>query len=376
MNVFLFAVYLIFILYHLYMSLTGKTKWFGTFFTILFLLFLINGCDYKQIYDLSNYSAQYTQYDPLKNDNFALYYIFFYAIKIGQIMGLSFETWWSVMNCLAFGVMLFALYKHKYNPHLFMLFFMAYYIISYYTGIKAFYGFCIYLLASGYLLRGGLPNKIKYTVLTAVAGGFHVMYYVYLIFLLISTGKTDAEPSALSIKRKNRLLSIVIALSLVFSVILKISGSANSFFARLFSFFEMESEKIETYLELSTNWGFLIPVCIQLLCLLFAYNYRIVTSACESDLRRRGLILYYINFMQIIFYPFFMLSTTFMRFVTYFVPVSFCFAGVGFGRLSFADRKRVLFFGAIVILGNYFRSFVLGSMWEVSIIPLFTNRFI
>ncbi len=376
MNIILFIIYLCFILYHLYQALNGKIKWLPTVLSLVFLLFLINGCDYKAIYDLNNYSTEYNIYNPLKNDNFALYYLFFYAIKAGQNMGLSFEVWWAVMNTLAFTVIFLALYKHKYNPHIFMLFFMAYYIISYYTGIKAFYGFCIYLLASGYLIRGGIPNKIKYIIITLVAGGFHVMYYIYLIFLIVGTGKENSQPSAASIKRRNLLLKVVISLSLVLTVILKISGSANSFFANLFSFFDMESEKLDSYIELSTNLGFLIPVGIQLLCLLFAYNYRNVTSKYENGLSRRGLILYYINLMQMIFYPFFMLSTTFMRFISYFVPVSFGIAGQDYISLSFNHRKKVLIFGAIIILGYYFRSFIIGSMWEVSVVPLFTNRFI
>lgn len=376
MKTVLIIVYICFVLYHLYQALTGRTKWLPTILSLAFLCFLTCGIEYKDISDFINYRAQYSSPDFLSDSDLSLYYLFVLTMNIGRGLKFSFELWWTIMNSFAFALILLSLYKHKYNPHLFMFFFMGIYVFLFHTALKSFYGFAVFLLASGYLMKSGLSNKIKYAVLTCIAGGFHVMYYVYLIFLLANVWGENNKIDFRTDKLRSQTIGIIAVLSIMFSLLLKISGSVNGFFMEVFSFFEMGSEKLESYFERSTNLGFIIPVGLQLICLLFGYIYRNISSRYDEKLAHQGHILYHISLLQIVFYPFFMISTAFTRFISYLSPISICIAGRSWKELKLSHRKTVLLFGSFIMLGYYFRNLILTHLWEYYFVSLFQNRFI
>lgn len=374
MSSILIALYILLLLYHFVRAYNGQTYWTSVIVTFVFLAFLTLGCDFENQHDLSAYAAQYNNYDPLRDDNFAFYYIFFFSMKAAQAKGLSFETWWCLTNAISYAIIFITLKKHKYNPHLFLLFFMAYYVIILYTGLKAFYGLSIYMFGSGYLLKGGRKNKIIYIVFTLISGGIHPMYYLYLIFAFINTNFTLANSEMEDqYINKNRWVKIIVVVSLVLSIFLRISGSANQFLANIFSF--IESDKLDSYLGLSTNMGFFIPVIMQLLALWISIGNEQVKSGISIKDKQHAVILKNINLLQILFYPLFMVAVTFMRLITESSLVTIMSCGYNYDRLWLRERKKILKICFVIILAYCYRQFVMGNLWEASVIPLFTNRF-
>ena len=134
--------------------------------------------------DLSGYRTLFEQYDILEHPDFRMYYIFYGLMYVGQTLGLSFYTWWAIMSILGMSVIAIACKVHGFSYNLFLASFMAYYELVFYSGFKFFYGFCFFLLAYGFLLKDEKYSKIKYTLFLLIAGGFHSMYYFFLLFLI------------------------------------------------------------------------------------------------------------------------------------------------------------------------------------------------
>ncbi|MCI7381402.1 MAG: EpsG family protein [Hungatella hathewayi] len=373
MGYILIGIYVLLVLYHLVKDINGDVKWAMVYITFGFLFYLCSHCEYLNTYDLSNYNAQYAYYNPMWDKSFTLYYLFLTMMRLGQIAEISFVNWWWITLAGAFLIIIIAVKIHRFNPHHFLVFFMMYYIINLYTGLKFFYGFCIYLLASGFLLRGGRKNKLLYIFLTAVAGGMHVMYYAFILFALINTDvPASMEECSLNIYshiRRHRIIAVLVIASLTLSFVLRLSGSANEFLSRIFSIIDFD--KMDDYLSLSTKGGFYIPVIMQLLSLYLAFIIKKQSKRTSLLNQQYTDVLYYFNLLQVIFYPLFMISTTFMRLITATSMVTI--AAGGYDKFEFKQRKRFKITGAsfLIVAASLFRQLVLGHWWETAVVPLF-----
>jgi hypothetical protein len=155
---------------------------------------------------------------------------------------------------------------------------------------------------------------------------------------------------------------------------MRVSGTASRYVGGLLLAFD--SEKLESYASLSTNMGFFIPVIMQLLSLYLAYRHRYYSKECGELRQNYAQIIYSTNLLQILFYPFFMISTTFMRIITEYSLVTITATGYEFDDFIMRERKRLFLCVSLLIAAYYYRQFVMGSLWDISVIPLFTNKYI
>lgn len=327
------------------------------------MLFLTYSGDFRFSYDINNYLSMYERPFLSTDEDFHLYYLFYLFVMAGQNLGLDFQMWWLLMNVLSFVVIFYAIRIHKLDPHLFLFFFMAYYFINFYSGFKFYYGFCLYFWAFGYLFKPGQINTIKYIVLCALAGGFHMMYYFYIPFVLLKI--FDGL-----LLRKRWIIKLMVTLSLLLSVYFRITGTASSLFS---SFDTGDSEKIQEYLEMSTNFGFYIPVFFHILCVLLVNQ---ITKGAQQfkDIytTQYSLKLWQNTIAQVIFYPAYMLALTFARLTTVSSLVLLSYQGDRRLLYSSKDRKVFMFISLLILVAFYFRQFYIGNLWEINVVPLFT----
>lgn len=369
MGYFILGIYFFIILLHIVKGMNGQKNWIFIIATFGFIYYLCGHCNYKSIYDLANYQAYYNYYDPMIDESFGLYYVFFILVKLGQICGLSFVTWWHLTLAFFFLLIVIALYIHDINPHQFLAVFMSYYVFVYYTGLKFFYAFAVYMIAFGFLLKPGKKNKMLYILFTVLAGGIHVMYYIYLIFAFSYKKLASNEEGEVNLFSNKKVMMLIVATSLFVSAILRINGTASLFLSRIFSF--MESDKIDLYLTLSTKLGFYIPVVLQLLALYVTYKYRKMMKNVNNNRYQYAEILFYTNLLQILFYPLFMVSITFTRLITSASLVTISATGYKTYELWQNERIRIVGLNFLIVFAFIFRNFVLGNLWNISVVPLF-----
>lgn len=314
-------------------------------------------------YDLSNYRAQYEVYNPLEDDNFWNYYIFNICMRIGQICHLTFTQWWALMTIGSLYLICNVIKRFNLNIHLFLLVFMLYYLFNFYTGLKAYYGFCFFLLAFGFLTRDGVKNKLLYILFILIAGGFHMMYYMFLIFTVIDNNH--------QFYTSNKFIRIICIISIFASILLRLSGSATRVLQQVFSF--MENEKIDAYTALSTNLSFYFLVGMQLLTLYYIWSYSRLHSN-DKSVQVNQQVLLIAGYLTVLFYPLFMLSMTFGRLTTTFSFLAIIYSGKNSYCYKVALRRRILMPAAFILMGYYFQQFVIGNMFNNSILPLLNLR--
>lgn len=308
-QVLLVVLYLFLIVRNIKCYKDGKVTATLTFLTALlstFLLFATNSADLdwnETQLDMSGYRTVYETYNVLEHPDFNMYYIFYSSMYWGQNMGMSFRLWWALMSIFAMLLVFLSCKIHKYSFTLFLVIFMAYYEFTFYSGLKFFYGLCLYLLAFGFLLHNSVKGKITYAILTCLAGGFHCMYYFFLLFLV--------KP-----KRNFRLLiGSILLLTILFTIVLRLSGSAISIMAPFFNSFE--NEHINVYTSGIVNWGFYIAFILHVI-MLYALRkiklYKLKTGTYTQSFES----FYYLGLLSMLFFPFYTVALTFMRFLTSF----------------------------------------------------------
>lgn len=365
MNYVAFLIYIVLTLLNALYIYNTKRNWLIIISSILCMLLLTYFGDFRFTYDINNYLSMYERPFLSADDDFHLYYLFYLFVIAGQDLGLDFQLWWLLMNTLSFVVLFLAIRVHKLDPHLFLFFFMAYYFLNFYSGFKFYYGFCLYFWAFGYLFKPGKSNTLKYIILCALAGGFHMMYYFYIPFVLLKVF------DGLLLKRR-WIIGLMVTLSLLLSVYFRITGTASSIFS---SFDTGDSDKIQEYLEMSTNFGFYIPVCFHILCVLLA-SHLSKRAHRYNDLytTQYSVKLWQNTISQVLFYPAYMLALTFTRLTTVSSLILISYQGDGRLVYSSKDRKQFMLISLLILFAFYFRQFVIGNLWDVNIIPLFTIR--
>ena len=260
------------------------------------------------------------------------------------------------MSVLAMLVIAVACKVHGFSYPLFLASFMAYYEFVFYSGFKFFYGFCFFLLAYGFLLKEEKNSRLKYVLALLIAGGFHPMYYFFLLFLLTPKRNPKYFVSAIAIG------------ALLLTIIARLSGSAASILAPFFNM--LDNEHIDKYIDLSVHWGFYLPVFLQIVIVYIAVRmrkYREVVGLPE----RATETLYYTTILSLVFCPFYALALTFMRLQTAFSLVIVSANSIHVNDLegkALCSRMSLL-----MVLAYWFNNIISGLRGFIgnSVIPFF-----
>lgn len=329
-----------------YKSYKSKhSSFFLSFITIALLIFFLTGSntaflDWSETgLDLSGYRIIYEQYEVLEHPDFNMYYIFYSCMYLGQNIGLSFGLWWVVMSILAMSVIFLACIIHKYSINIFLATFMAYHIFMFYSGLKFFYGFCFLLLAYGYLLRNTKKDRLLFVLFTCIAGGLHMMYYFFLVLIV--------NP----MKRPKLFVNVVILITFIFTLLMRLSGSALLFLAPFFR--TLDNDHINGYTENAVNMGFYIAFILHLILVYVVYKvrkYKIQTASCTPMVDT----LYYSSILSLLFCPFYAIALTFMRLITAFslvvVTASSSFLGETTESRVICIKMSLLMAGSFILM--------------------------
>lgn len=308
--------------------------------------------------DLSGYRNIYEKCDVLEHPDFKMYYIFYGSMYLGQSLGLSYRMWWTIMSILAMSVIFIACKIHKYSYNLFLATFMAYYEMIFYSGFKFFYGFCFLLLAYGFLLRNTRIGQLTFVLFTIVASGFHVMYYLFLLFLI--------KP----LRRPKLIVIIVVILSGMLVFLSRVNGSALIFLGPLLA--ESNNDHLANINNIAiVNYGFYLVLIYHLFVVYIAYNIKIY-----SEQKRRGSAsvdaFYYTVLISLIFCPLYTIMLVFMRYITAFSFVVIT-AGSSLLNNNRKSRQYCLKMSIYLVISSYILRFMMGiSGWfKAYVVPYF-----
>lgn len=306
--------------------------------------------------DVSGYRTIYEVYDVLEHEDFNMYYLFYGSMYLGQLFGFSFRTWWIIMSIMAMSVICIATKIHKYSLNLFLATFMAYHEIVFYSGIKFFYGFCFFLLAYGFLFWKTTKGQLLFVLFTCLAGGFHTMYYLFLILLV--------KP----LRKPKRFVALIVSITIIFTILMRLSGSAISFMMPFFN--ALDNEHVNRYTLSEVHAGFYFAVLLHLVVVFIAYSVRKYKKTNGHDSIDADT-LFYTVMISLLFCPFYSVSLIFMRLITSFSLVVIT-ASSGIMKESYHSRLLCTNLSLLYVIASYIMRMVMGSgFFQTSIVPYF-----
>ena len=349
MGIILIILYVALMLINLYKSLQHKDSVFLYFLSFLLLVILMCGHLYTGTGDSTDlyyyerdYSNVLTQYNI---QDYSLYYLFWGTQVLGNILGLSYHSWWMIMTILS----LLAVYKfindNKCNRN-FCIFVFMFYAVALYTGLKYYYGLCVLLLGIKYLIRNLKRDKLKFVLFVLLASGFHAMYYLFLILVLIDMPLLTPK--------------LIFQVSIVLFVAILLIG--RSFFVTVVQSILVPILKNFgitrfVYFQDNTNLGVFVPIALHIVTLFYSYTYyKIVKYEKKDELYMNANRILRVNQIMVLIYPLYLFAVTFARLNTVISLITLFLSSVHYSEFSYRSRKRLLLCEIIVLVvfGLYF----------------------
>lgn len=372
----LIFIYSLLLLGNLLLVILNKKNKFIAIFSFVVLLFLFCGHEYVGNGDSNDFLGYLQDYDNVAvttSRDFWFYYLFYCTQIFSKLLGLNFYQWWAIMTYFALRMLWVTNKRFNLNIHHCLLWIMAYYGFILYTGLKFFYGFCFMFLACCNLFHESDNGNKKFILYTLLAGGMHVMYYFFLILLF----------------NKVRFLSPkkVFILSIISFVFMLIGGKGllMTFLGPLV--YSLNSDNLNQYFTTQTNLGFLIPLTIHFILLVYIfivdkiYSRKPVLNN-ESCTRKNNAyklkdtkIILNSTLLLTLIYPLFLVSLTFNRIYTAYSLILIMISSTFICNFSKLHRMGVLFFPFLIIVIYYIFNFYLNNYIDSAVIPLFDNYF-
>lgn len=340
--------------------------------SVILLTILMCGHHYIGNGDSRDFYGYWNDYQNLQRGisrDFGFYYLFYFTQLVAIKMGLSFYAWWAIMTVLSWGIIIKTCKLFQVVPHFFLVFFMLYYVFIFYTGLKFWYGFCMLLVAVGYYCSSSSRRIFLFVLFTLLAGGFHVMYYIFLLLLL----------GEIKIITPKRLFSITVVLFI--GVFLFGRNRFLSAFEPILNsmFSSLDSENLNSYFTSRTNLGFVFPVAAQLLSLTISKINKEYLCNKENIDEEEILFsdrLYQLNLICVLFYPLFLFALTFMRLITAFSLVTIILVSRSIDEHSLREKNVVLGISLLLIGIFAYVNFGMSDYYHYAYIPFFDNYYI
>lgn len=364
MNIFLLSAYIILMLFNLFYYYQRRNNGLIWSLTLVLLVVLmsanhnvtvING----KTMDLFYYERDYYLVRNQNIQDSSLYYLFFASQLLANIMGASYYTWLTVSSVLCIFALFIAIRKFDLDIH-YVLFFFMYYVIALYTGLKYFYGMIPILFGIYFLIK---QKKLWFVICVILASGIHPMYYFFLTLLFIDS----------KFFKPKYIFRVCAGLMFVVIVFGK-TRFINAISSFIYLVFERQSLSRSVYFTGSTNLGFLIPIMLHIVTLIYSKKYLNCIKYYFEDtyLVKEAERMYSINQMCILLYPFFLIAVTFSRYITVVSFVTIALSSNGLKRLSKKGKQKMFLYDILILAFFGFYFYYVQHYWEYNLVPFFT----
>lgn len=328
--------------------------------TILLFSSNVADLDWSQTeLDISGTRMLYEGLEVNNHEEYNTYFLFYRCMYLGQILGISFRGWWAIMSVIMMIVVFLACKVHNYSYNLFLATFMIFYEPLFFGGLKSFYAFCFFILAYGFLLKNTRNGRLLFILFNLIASGFHIMFYLFFFFLI--------RPSS----RPKFLVNTIVSLTIIITIIIRLSGSAQSFIAPFVA--ALDNEHIAAYTTLnSVGLGFYAALFLHLLTIYIVYRIR---NFQINSIGKPSVIcstLFDTALLSVVFCPLYAVALTFMRYITF-----YSFAAIIAGSCvlndNYKSRTFCLRMTLLMVVTSYIIRGAIGfsGLVESCIIPFF-----
>jgi hypothetical protein len=321
--------------------------------------------------DINNYMIQYESAIFAGNISMGaeLQFGFLLIMKFCSALGMSFEFFVATITILSYLLIHSTVRKFSNNYNYFYLLYFIFPFFLDVVQIKNFLAMAIFIYAIQYLLTNLLKDKVKYVFLIIVAGTIHYAALLYLPMALIN------------VKKKNELTRFIAVFAVVGSLVVLLNGKQIPFineFVRLFFY----SEEIIGWLETKTNLGFILFWAMQTASFfmvkysktLFIKN-TVNNSFVSEKVSLFINLVYWINIMAFLFFPFYILASTFSRLMRNIILLNYISFSITSNLIKNRDEK-IIFNLLVAVYVLFFFIVQLSPYMESVVEAIFKNNLI
>ncbi|MBZ4644424.1 MAG: hypothetical protein JG767_2033 [Deferribacteraceae bacterium] len=349
-------LYLFILFINLLFAFRKRQSTLLTIGTLITILLFISGAgpEYIGQNDYINYKIRY---DSIGNvslfESAQVGYTF--LMKVGNLLNLDFFAF----RMLVTAICLLLLYKtvikrYAYNSNYILLMYMMYPMIIDSEHFRNFIAMTIFLVAIRFLERNLLKDKIKFLVLVLIAFSIHTAFIFYTPLIFVNAND------------KNRLVKGIATGTIFLTIVAFLNNNQVPFLQLILKFFD--DEKVIRYLSSRTNFGFLIPVILHLISIILVYWSRKViirknfktnimdelNDSINYNQKKRVAdiefinLVFWINIIGIVFFPLYMMSTTFYRLARNFLILNFIVYSIASNKLKRGSAYKLIFNSTVI----------------------------
>lgn len=283
-------------------------------------------------------------------------------MKIAIHLRFSFETFLLIVVALSFALIHSTVkrYSGNYN-YVYCLYFIFPFFLDV-VQVRNFIAMSIFIYSVKYLIDDSIKSKVKYVFLILTASTIHYTAILYLPMLLIKTNK------------KNYLIRGIVLFSLISSLIILGNNKQIPYIDHIVRLI-FDSDKVLSWTGKTTNYGFILFWAMQTMSFFVAFNAKYLikdyinnndnNSFTENQIMsEKNKILfvnlvYWINLLAFIYFPFYLLASTFTRLMRNILMLNYISCSIVHGRLK-RGNKRMLF---NVIIFSYVMFFFVVELY-------------
>jgi len=330
-----------------------------TIITLITILLFIGGAGPE--YHSYNHSRDYINYEiSYNNADFTGFFErpeigYTLLMKVGNLINLDFFSFRMVITAICLLLIYqMVIKRYVYNSNYILLMYMMYPMIIDSEHFRNFIAMTVFLFSIRFLEKNLLKDKIKFLVLALIATSIHTAFIFYTPLIFVN------------VNDKNRLVKGIAIGTIFLTIVAFLNNNQVPFLQLILKFFD--DEKVIRYLSSRTNFGFLIPVILHLISIILVYWSRKViirknfktnimdelNDSINYNQKKRVAdiefinLVFWINIIGIVFFPLYMMSTTFYRLARNFLILNFIVYSIASNKLKRGSAYKLIFNSTVI----------------------------
>lgn len=348
-----FIIYIFVLGVNILFAVAKKDSSFVQILTLCFVCALFVGS--RDTFDLDNYIQMYER-DLIQLRGLQLLY--WELMDLCQQIGLNFYQFRLVISAISLSLFYFFIRKTSQNPHIVLLVYLLYPVFMDDIQIRNFVSTSLLCVGIYYLLEEKKNWKVVYSIFVLLAMLNHVLFLIYLIFLI-------------QLKKKE-FASLYVVFFCILTIFLVFNKDKLGFIYSIMAF--IDADKSEIYAQSTTRFGALMFVAYQLITL-FIYKRlirRVSHHVYPEKIYKYTHIMYRLNVLISICLPLIVIDFNFYRLMrSIFMINIICFTNI----LVTTMRKGEIFSYTLL----YFYLWASVDMFAANnfverVVPIFENN--
>lgn len=310
--------------------------------------------------DYRAYSLIYQSNAEIPTESMEIGYIL--LIKIGNLLGLNYQMFLLFISLFSFSIMHNTIRKYTDNLNfVYSLYFLFPFFLDV-VQIRNFVMMAIFIFSTRYLLSN---EKLKYCLSILIASTIHITAFAYMPMVFIN------------IKHKNILARWLVILSLAISVVILLNNKQIPFLNYLT--IGTGIDKLESYFETKTRYGFLIFWGLQIL----SYAMMFITKKLYKKYDKKEIcdqgryieLVYWINILSFVFFPLYLINSNFTRLMRNNILLNYVAFAITTSIIPKSKEKVIYVLFIFLYISILFWS-MLSSDWEIIVKTILNNNLV